>query len=76
MRKLIQLSLICAGVSVLFNSLSALAQADRSLEGDQKCTLCHNESWPTPILTIYQTKHGVKADARSPGCQSCHGASA
>jgi DmsE family decaheme c-type cytochrome len=76
MRKLIRLFLICASVSVLFGSLSALAQVDRSLEGDQKCTLCHNESWSTPILTIYQTKHGVKADERTPGCQSCHGASA
>ena len=76
MHKLIRLFLICASVSVLFGSLSALAQVDRSLEGDQKCTLCHNESWSTPILTIYQTKHGVKADERTPGCQSCHGASA
>src|ERR1019366_6606068 len=75
MRKLIRLFLIYASVSVLFGSLSAFAQADRSLEGDQKCTLCHNESWGTPILTIYQTKHGVKADGRTPGCQSCHGAS-
>jgi DmsE family decaheme c-type cytochrome len=27
------------------------------------------------VLSIYQTKHGVKADPRTPGCQSCHGAS-
>jgi DmsE family decaheme c-type cytochrome len=24
---------------------------------------------------MYQTRHGVKADARTPGCQTCHGAS-
>ena len=76
MRKLIRLLLTCASVSVLFGSLPALAQVDRSLEGDQKCTDCNDANWSTPILTIYQTKHGVKADGRTPGCQSCHGASA
>jgi DmsE family decaheme c-type cytochrome len=27
------------------------------------------------VLAIYQTKHGVRGDARTPGCQSCHGES-
>ena len=44
-------------------------------ERDKMCTVCHNESWEKPILSIYQTKHGVTADARTPACQSCHGAS-
>ena len=44
-------------------------------ERDKVCTACHNESWRTPVLSIYQTKHGVAADSRTPGCQSCHGAS-
>lgn len=48
---------------------------DRTLAGDAVCTKCHDESWPKPILSIYQTRHGVKADGRTPGCQSCHGAS-
>jgi DmsE family decaheme c-type cytochrome len=76
MRKLIRLLLICAVGSVLIGSVSAVAQVDRSLEGDKQCTVCHDENWRTPVLTIYQTKHGVKADGRTPGCQSCHGASA
>ena len=76
MLKLIRPLLICASVAILFGALPAKAQADRSLEGDQQCTVCHNENWPKPILTIYQTKHGVKADGRTPGCQTCHGASA
>jgi DmsE family decaheme c-type cytochrome len=42
---------------------------------DAVCTLCHNESWPTPVLSIYQTRHGVKADSRTPGCRDCHGPS-
>ncbi len=50
-------------------------EADRSLEGDKKCTLCHNEA-SGHVLSIYQTKHGVKGDPRTPGCQGCHGESA
>ena len=75
MRKLIRLLLICASVSVLYVSQTALAQVDRTLEGDKKCTICHDENWTTPVLSIYQTKHGVKGDGRTPGCQGCHGAS-
>jgi DmsE family decaheme c-type cytochrome len=51
------------------------AAADRTLEGDKVCTSCHDESENKPVLSIYKTRHGVKADARTPGCQSCHGAS-
>ena len=49
--------------------------ADRSLAGDKVCTSCHDESETKPILSMYKTRHGVKADERTPGCQSCHGAS-
>ena len=51
------------------------AVAKAALERDAVCTACHNESWPTPVLSIYQTKMGVKADPRTPGCQTCHGPS-
>lgn len=44
-------------------------------KGDAVCTRCHDESENKPILAIYQTKHGVKGDTRTPGCQSCHGTS-
>lgn len=47
----------------------------KALEKDAVCTKCHDESEQRPILTMYKTRHGVKADARTPGCQSCHGAS-
>ena len=46
-----------------------------ALADDKVCTTCHDASWDKPILSIYQTKHGVKADPRTPGCQSCHGVS-
>jgi DmsE family decaheme c-type cytochrome len=47
----------------------------KAFEQDAICTRCHDESENKPILSIYQTKHGVKGDSRTPGCQSCHGAS-
>jgi DmsE family decaheme c-type cytochrome len=49
--------------------------AAQALQNDATCTRCHDETETKPILSIYQTRHGVKADARTPGCQSCHGAS-
>ncbi len=49
--------------------------ADQRAARDAACTRCHDESEQTPILSIYQTKHGVKGDDRTPSCQSCHGES-
>lgn len=45
------------------------------LAEDAKCTRCHDESENKPILNLYQTKHGVRADGRAPSCTSCHGQS-
>lgn len=45
------------------------------IDRDSECTRCHDENEAKPILSIYQTAHGNKADARTPGCQSCHGES-
>jgi len=50
------------------------AQGKTALTGDAACTRCHDES-DKKVLTIYQTRHGVKGDSRAPGCQSCHGTS-
>ncbi len=49
--------------------------AQEGLKRDQVCTRCHDESETKPILSIYQTKHGVRGDPRTPMCQSCHGES-
>lgn len=46
-----------------------------NLKGDAICTRCHDESELKPVLSIYQTRHGVQADGRTPKCQSCHGES-
>jgi len=50
-------------------------QAAQAPQGDATCTRCHDELETKPILAIYQTKHGVRGDARTPLCQGCHGAS-
>jgi DmsE family decaheme c-type cytochrome len=55
--------------------LSNAAPVTQSLAKDAVCTKCHDESETKPVLSIYKTRHGVKADGRTPSCQSCHGAS-
>jgi len=49
--------------------------AQQALAKDAVCTVCHNEAWRKPVLSIYQTPHGNRADPRAPNCQSCHGTS-
>jgi DmsE family decaheme c-type cytochrome len=51
------------------------AIAAEALKKDETCTRCHDETETAPILNLYQTKHGVRGDARTPTCQSCHGES-
>jgi DmsE family decaheme c-type cytochrome len=48
---------------------------DLVLNGDAKCTICHDESDSPELMQIGQTKHGVRADGRTPTCTSCHGES-
>lgn len=66
---------LCGGLTHAPTALADAAPADRTLKGDAVCTRCHDENQSKPILSIYQTRHGVKADERTPGCQSCHGSS-
>ena len=53
----------------------AASEKDVVLNGDAKCTKCHDEGDAAPVLAIGKTRHGVKADARTPSCVSCHGES-
>ena len=53
---------------------------DIIMEGDAKCTRCHSdvngdEVELYPVLPIARTKHGTRADSRTPTCVSCHGSS-
>ena len=51
---------------------------DVVMKGDARCTRCHSdvngdEVELYPVLPIARTKHGTKADGRTPTCTSCHG---
>lgn len=57
---------------------------DLILKGDAKCTGCHDEADDAPptmlelhpsVLSIGKTKHGTRADGRTPTCTDCHGES-
>ena len=65
--------------AVLLSATAAQAQdttrKDVVLKGDAKCTRCHDESEEYPVLAIGKTRHGVRADSRTPSCTSCHGES-
>lgn len=59
----------------LFALALLVALPGLAADQDKRCTSCHDEMEAKPVLSIYQTRHGVKADRRTPSCQSCHGAS-
>ena len=69
--------LLAATIAAGFAAAPALGAAPtaRGLEEDAVCTHCHDDTEIKPVLSIYQTRHGVRADSRTPSCQSCHGAS-
>lgn len=48
--------------------------AKAALAKDEVCTTCHNAA-TGHVAAIYESRHGNKADGRTPGCRSCHGAS-
>jgi DmsE family decaheme c-type cytochrome len=65
---------------LVLNAFAAFAadepvRKDLVLRGDAQCTRCHDEGDEFPVLAIGQTRHGVKADGRTPSCTSCHGQS-
>jgi DmsE family decaheme c-type cytochrome len=45
-----------------------------ALANDAVCTVCHNAG-TGHAPAVYESRHGVKADSRTPGCQTCHGES-
>jgi DmsE family decaheme c-type cytochrome len=66
---------LAAGAPALAADASTQSQIDAAKKEDAVCTRCHDQSEKNPVLSIYQTRHGVKADSRTPTCRSCHGAS-
>ena len=70
-------AVIGAVVALLAFAPGAIAAdvAQARVKDDAVCTRCHDETENKPILAIYQTRHGVAGDPRTPSCQSCHGVS-
>jgi DmsE family decaheme c-type cytochrome len=64
--------------AVFVADVSAQDQAPRKdlvLNGDAKCTRCHDAEDNPQIMEIAKSKHGVRGDGRTPTCTSCHGES-
>jgi len=55
------------------STVSAQAGKDLVLRGDANCTRCHDEADSPAVLAIGKTRHGTKADGRTPSCTDCHG---
>jgi DmsE family decaheme c-type cytochrome len=83
-------SLVCVGILFLNSSLAQDSvkqtdesdlyikqHADYSQKGADTCLQCHDEDSEFPVLDIFKTRHGNKADKHSPlgqlQCESCHG---
>ncbi|HEX2566786.1 MAG TPA: DmsE family decaheme c-type cytochrome [Burkholderiales bacterium] len=69
--------LALAGAAFVSDALAqqTAARKDLVLNGDAKCTRCHDADDNPQILEIGKTKHGTRADGRTPTCTSCHGES-
>lgn len=55
--------------AMLVAAMPGVAQA----ADDATCTSCHDADDDPDLFAIGRTKHGVRADSRTPGCTSCHG---
>jgi DmsE family decaheme c-type cytochrome len=58
-------------------ALTPVIDVEYSKKGADTCLKCHDEDSEYPVLDIFKTRHGVKADPRTPlaslQCESCHG---
>jgi DmsE family decaheme c-type cytochrome len=75
MKKLIALAAFALFAAGALAQDKPAARKDLVLNGDAKCTRCHDAEDNPQILEIGKTKHGVRGDARTPTCTSCHGES-
>lgn len=77
-RQFVSAVLLICGLGAIGGASAADAPArtaGSALAQDAVCTRCHNQEEIAPVLSIYQTKHGLRGDERTPTCQSCHGIS-
>ena len=67
---------VCLGfLSIGSVSFGADVPKDIVLKGDAACTVCHDEADAPELLAIGKTRHGTRADSRTPTCTGCHGTS-
>ncbi|MDH3514052.1 MAG: DmsE family decaheme c-type cytochrome [Gammaproteobacteria bacterium] len=56
---------------------AAKQASEYSEKGADTCLVCHNANTEFPVFAIFETKHGQRADKRSPfaglQCEACHG---
>ena len=64
-----------AAAGFLLCATTAALAADTLVRGDEKCMTCHQAVKANEIAGIAHTRHGVKADGRTPSCTNCHGES-
>lgn len=62
-------------MGVLGSAPAVLAADDLVLKGDAQCTACHDDGDAPQVMLIGKSKHGTRADGRTPTCTSCHGPS-
>jgi len=72
--RLVLCALCILGLCVA-SATGAEGGSDLVLRGDSTCTGCHDENDNPALLAIGKTRHGTKADPRTPTCTSCHGPS-
>jgi DmsE family decaheme c-type cytochrome len=75
-RKAALLLLVMGAMCVGASPAGAADAKDLVLNGDAKCTTCHDAEGFPQLFGIGKTKHGTRADPRTPTCTSCHGESA
>jgi len=70
------LALVLAGALLPANAQEPAAPAFTP-KGADTCLKCHDEDSKFPVVAIFKTPHGQRADARTPfaqlQCESCHG---
>lgn len=71
------LALVLAGLALPAGAEEAAAAPAFAPKGADTCLKCHDEDSKFPVVGIFRTPHGQKADARTPfaqaQCESCHG---
>lgn len=66
---------LALGITVGAQAADKKEYKDLVSKDDAVCTRCHDETEAYPVLAIGKTKHGTRADARTPTCVTCHGES-